>query len=55
MIEHVTPSPVVEFATPVHQEQIASEQTVHFPILHIQGQIVEGVHGDPPRTSLRAD
>ena len=35
----------VEFATPVHQEQIASEQTVHFPIPHIQWQIVEGVMG----------
>ena len=33
----------VEFATPVHQEQIASEQTVNLLIPHIQEQIVEGV------------
>ena len=37
----------MQFATPVHQEQIASEQTVHFPNPHIQGQIVEGVMGIP--------
>ena len=43
VIEYVTPSLVVEFAALVHQEQIASEQTVHFPIPHVQGQIVEGV------------
>ena len=32
-----------EFATPVHQEQIACEQIVHVPIPQVREQIVEGV------------
>ena len=36
-----------EFATPVHQEQITSEQIVRLPIPQIREQIVEGVKEIP--------
>ena len=36
-----------EFATPVHQEQIACEQIVNLPIPQVRAQIVEGVKEIP--------
>ena len=36
-----------EFASPVHQEQIACEQIVHLPIPQVREQIVEGVKEIP--------
>ena len=38
-----------EFASPVHQEQIACEQIVHLPIPQVREQIVEGVKEIPQK------